>query len=186
MALIELSKEQRQSIGDATQFIRTAGRREGMQLWKEKAALIDDMLEKKSISIDDQLTKTSLGLDADPNSPKLRFAPDVKFPKEPKDPEFIKLVGLLIYAADRLKGHAIADCYSDEIAFFAAVNKNFDKYFGGLAKDDQEAVRKRKHELEKATEKFRKEAEKYPPEKKEEKKDKPSKGKIIVTDSEDK
>jgi hypothetical protein len=167
LPLTELTVDQRQSIGDATQFIRTAGRREDKQLWKEKAAAIDDMLEKKTISIDSGNSQSDLNLDtSDPKSPKLNLGPGVKFPKDQKDPEFIKLVGLLVYAADRLKGHSVLETYDDQLAFFKAVNAGFEKYFKDLSKDEQDAMQKRKHGLEKDVEYYRKKEAEKPPVKK--------------------
>ena len=184
MSLSELTAEQRQSVGEATQFIRTAGRREDKQLWKEKAAKIDDMLEKKDINTDSDKSASDVSLDTAGNVSKLNLGPGVKFPKDQKDPEFIKLVGLLVYAADRLRGHSVLETYDDELAFFKAVNASFEKYFKDLSNDEQEAMQKRKHGLEKDLEYYRKKEAEKPPVKKQPEPPKSKKLKIDLSGDE--
>jgi hypothetical protein len=181
MTLTDLTADQRQSIADATQFIRTAGRKESKPVWRLKAAIIDDMLERKGLKIDDTNKDSSLGMDNNPKSAKyLRFGPDVKFPCNKSDPEFIRLVGLLIYAADRLHGHTMSESYGEQIAFYKIMNENFKKYFGDLSETDQQAIKNKKEKLEKDAEKYRQEVDKYPPAKKEEKEKPEKKGKVKI------
>jgi hypothetical protein len=161
----------RQSIGAASQFIRGVGRREKNNTWGEKARKIDDMLEAGSVVVDDKIAAGTDGeVDTDSKTTqRIRLQKDVPLSKDgatldPGNPDFIRLVGILLRLADLMLGHGYLEAYGEELAFYQAVNENFGKYFPDLKPADAAAVEKRKKELEKAaTDERKKRLDKEPP-----------------------
>jgi hypothetical protein len=172
MALTTPNDEQRQSIGAASQFIRTVARREKNNGWAEKARKLDDMLESGAIVIDDTLPpETDPQGDTDPKQPtRIRLPKDTPLADaagkqlDPGNPDFIKLVGLLHRMADIMLGHGYIEAYGEESSFYQAVMEIFAKCFPELTDPKAAAVKKRIGELDKtATTERKKRLSKDPP-----------------------
>jgi len=172
MATTVPSDVQAESIGAASQFIRTVGRKENNEEWREKARKLDDLLGHKNIVIDSTLAAGTDGeAHIDPiGTNQIRLASDVPLtsaggkPLTPSDPDFVKLAGVLHRLADRMLGHGFLVAYGGEIDFYAALIDRFKKYFPDAGDDAGKSIQGRLDELKKNAEKKRKETEeKNPP-----------------------
>lgn len=152
MAERELKPDERVSVARATMLVRKAN--------KEKADLLNDMLQQKNIVADSELPATTYGKNHkgnvnDPKTNKITINPKkVKLmngavPLAPDSPDIVTLAGTLLHEADHAQCHDEMACFGAEVEFYQGINREFDKYFPGVPAAQKDKIEKQKKQLEK-------------------------------------
>ena len=137
----DLERVERQNVADAIQLIREAG-------YRDKASLLDDMLQNNDIKHDPFLERTTDGecrkflgfrrINLNPNVTPLRRLPR-------NSPELVRLAGVLLHEADHALCHDELDAFGEELAFYKLLNQDFGRFFPGATPQEKRAIERRKH-----------------------------------------
>jgi hypothetical protein len=136
----DLETVERQNVAEAIQLIREAG-------YRDKASLLDDMLQGNDIKHDPFLDRTVLAetrkfllyrrINLNPDITPLRRLPR-------NSPELVRLAGVLLHEADHALCHDELDAFGEELAFYQALNRDFGKYFPRATPQEKRAIENRK------------------------------------------
>jgi hypothetical protein len=159
-------KDERQSIANAAQLVREAG-------WREKAAILDCMLQRREIKVDPDMSETTYAsafrikglltgrllfkrINLNPDKVKLKTDSRPPKPIERNTPEMVVLAGTIMHEADHILCHDELEAYGEEIAFYKALNREFEKHFGNPPAEEKAKIEEKKKKMEEEAERIRK------------------------------
>jgi hypothetical protein len=152
MAERELTPDERVSVARAVKLVRKAN--------KAKADLLNDMQQQGNIVADGELPADVYGRNhkgdtGDPKTNKITLNPkkvallNGAIPLAENSPEILKLAGTLLHEADHAQCHDEMACFGAEVDFYETINREFDKYFPGVAGPAKDKIEKLKAAMEK-------------------------------------